>query len=289
MKFVLLQNFIDKIRKKPNTTKLITYKWLSYKNTKNVETLILGSSHLANGYYAQNGEFNFALPSQDLYYSYNLYKKINRSTIKNIVVAFSVFTPGLSIVKTKCSDLCIPYKLLFDIEYQDDAFIQEKKNLYLEKEIEKEIKTYIKAYKEGDAEYGNLLRYPSPKFNAPKAVTRSLKHLKNNQREKDQMVFCKNIIDEAASNGQNVIFVLPPTTKAYRASLPATDLMFEKLYKLCNNKQHVMIINLFDTKIFDKKDFTNEDHLNKKGAIKCSSYIRSRIIHHFYTNQEVGQ
>ena len=278
MKIKILQEIWDKIRNKPTFTKLLVYKYFGYQqNAQNVHTLILGSSHLANGFYSQEGEYNFALPSQDLYYAYNLYKKLNQKNLKNIIIAFSVFTPGLSIIKTKCADFCVSYKVLMDIEYQDVEEAQSKNLPELEKSIKKEVDLYKKSLKIPANYFGNLLRFPSAKFNSKKAQKRALGHYKNNQRELNQMEFCEKIVQEAGANAQKVYFVLPPCTKSYREALPATEKVFEVLFKLVEQNENAKVLNYYDKDLFDKSEYSNEDHLNKKGAIKLANFIRKDI------------
>ena len=68
MKIEFIQKIIDKIRRKPNFTQILLQKFEGFKKLKDVKTLILGSSHLQNNYIAVEGEYNFAISSQDLYY-----------------------------------------------------------------------------------------------------------------------------------------------------------------------------------------------------------------------------
>ena len=278
MKIEFIQKIIDKIRRKPNFTLILLQKFEGFKKLNDVKTLILGSSHLQNNYIAVEGEYNFAISSQDLYYGYNLYKKLNNPSLKNIVIAFSVFTPGLSIIKTQCADFCIPYKVLFDIDYQDFDVAEEKQLFKLEDNIKKEIEMYLSKDVVSKQYRGNLVWYPHKKFNAQKARERALKHYKNNQRENNQMNFCVNLLNDTCANGQKIYFVLPPVTKSYREALPEKDIVFKDLYNLVKDYDHAKILDYYDTDYFDERaDFTNEDHLNKKGAQKLSTLIRRDI------------
>lgn len=278
MKIEFIQKLIDKITNKPSFSKLLLYKYEAFKQCDDINTIVLGSSHLANGFIAQNNEFNFAMPSQDLYYAYQLYKKLNNEKIKNIIIAFSVFTPGLNIIKTKCAQYCIPYKILFDIDYNNSLDAKEK-NLYeSEEKYIKEFKALNKKLKPIKNYRGNILRYPKTKFNKIKAQNRAMKHYKNNQREDSQIKYCKYILKEADKNNQKVYFILPPATKNYRNALPKVEDLFKCLYSLFDDYKNMQILNYFDSDLFDeKKDFTNEDHLNKNGALKLTQMIRSKI------------
>lgn len=278
MKIEFIQKIIDKIRRKPNFNQMLYSKLEGLKNFDEIKTLILGSSHLQNGYIAEEGEYNFAISSQDLYYGYNLYKKLNNPSLKNIVIAFSVFTPGLSIIKTQCADFCVPYKVLLGIDYQNQEDAKNKKLYEIEDFVKKEAEGFIKSVSLPKNYRGNHIWYPHKKFNAQKARERALKHYKNNQRENNQMNFCVNLLNDTCANGQKIYFVLPPVTKSYRDALPKKDIVFKDLYNLVKAYDHAKILDYYDTDHFDERaDFTNEDHLNKKGAIKLSALIRRDI------------
>lgn len=278
MKIKFLQNIIDKIRNKPNFTKLLVYKVKGYGKLREIETLILGSSHLANGYIPIEGEYNFAMPSQDLYYAYNLYKKFNNYDVENLVIAMSVFTPGLSIIKTQCAEFSVPYKVLLGIDYQEEEFAQ-KKDLYsLEQKCQEEIEKYKKEIRIPYEYYGGLLKFPHKKFDVEKAHERALGHLKNNQRPISQMHYCNKILDMAKQYNQRVFFVIPPVTKAYREVLPNKEFLFKDLYEIVKNYDNAIVLDYYDTGLFnEKKDFTNEDHLNQRGAEKLAKLVREKI------------
>ncbi len=275
MKIRIIQKLIDKIRKKPTFDSALADKWVGFKKLDDIETLVLGSSHLQNGYVAKEKEFNFAISSQDLYYGYNIYKLVNNPTLKNIVISFSVFTPGLSIIKTSQADFCLPYKTLMGIEYQyiEDA---KNKNLFkLEKSTKKDLEKYQKKLTLPKEYRGNMTWYPHKKFLDTEAKERALKHYKNNQRENSQMQYCVNLLEETRKNNQKVYFVLPPATIGYREALASKEELFKDLFDLVKQYDNAKILNYYDTDLFDENtDFTNEDHLNKQGALKLSNLIR---------------
>ncbi len=116
------QKVIDILRYKyyyKNHFDTIYKKHLSLENNINkIQTLVLGSSH---GHYAflpkEETEFNLSIRSQDLYYSYKLYQKYasKLSNLKNIILFYSVFSPGFEIEKTSNRFLCIPYIFIYNI------------------------------------------------------------------------------------------------------------------------------------------------------------------------------
>jgi len=278
MRINFIQNLIDKIRNKPNFTKQLVYKIEGYNKAENVSRIILGSSHLANGYYAVEGEYNLAMPSQDLYTAYELYKRLNRPDIKQVIIAISAFTPGLSTIKTISADFCVSYKCLLGIDYQYEEDAKEK-NLY-SKEVSccQEIAEYKNNLTIGSDTHGNLLRYPHRNFNNKKLKERALKHFKNNQREISQLPYCEKILEIAKSNNQKVFFVIPPVTKSYVNAIPNKDILFIKLKEIVEKWDNAEIFNFFEAEGFDEKtDFTDEDHLNKNGAVKFANLVRGLV------------
>lgn len=140
MKINYIQKIIDFIRRKKRINKYfykIQKKIKNYEfiiNTEqNIHTLILGSSHLERGYLPDENEYNLATTSQDLYYTNQLYKLYNNDKIKKIIIAFSVFSPGYSLIKTKRVSMPVKFKVLTDINYQDINIAKENNLVKLEK------------------------------------------------------------------------------------------------------------------------------------------------------------
>ena len=107
--------------------------------------------------------------------------------------------------------------------------------------------------------------------------TRALKHYKINQREKIPMEYFKKLLDETASNEQKIYIILPPALDAYKNPLPTSDIIFEELYKTCEDYSHVKILNLYDNTEFTATDFVDGDHVNEAGAIKMTQKIHDFI------------
>lgn len=276
MRINFVQEIIDRLRHKIPSLKTLVKKKYGYMtvNASSINTLILGSSHLACGFRAGEGEFNFASPSQDLYYAYNLYKKYNTEFVKDIILSFSVFTPGHILIRTKMSKYCILYKLLFDIDYQDKEIAQ-KQGLYkLEKSYRKEIERYINKEKPVFENYcGNMSEYPEDEFNRKKIKEQALKHYKNNQRKNNQIDFLVKLIDETSINNQNLYIVIPPAEDEYRSYLPESRELFSKLYKVCEGYKNVKILNFYNSKEFKHSDFCDGHHLKLQGAEKLTQLI----------------
>jgi hypothetical protein len=94
-----------------------------FKTSKNVNTLVMGSSHgdySFNPRYYTPGAYNFCWASQDLYYSYNVYLKLFQQApnLNTVVLFFSVFSPGFDLYMTSEYLRCVVYKKIVDIDYK---------------------------------------------------------------------------------------------------------------------------------------------------------------------------
>lgn len=240
-------------------------------NINNTQTLILGSSH---GESAINPKFlkktyNLSIPSQDLYYSYLLYKKYNTNKIKNIVLFYSVFSQGFNLIKTSEKQRGLLYDLIFSIPYKiknDDTNIEkEKYNNYL---------SNIKKYLIIDKDYHG---YNQNSFFIKMNIStkkRAIKHHKENIRKISQLIYIKKIYKLSKLYNQNFIIIIPPAQKIYRNYIPNSDKLFKKLFIL-TNKLGIKVYNFYKNNNFTVNDFWDSDHLNNQGAIKLTKLIKN--------------
>lgn len=242
-------------------------------NKYNIQTLIIGSSH---GDYAVNplflkNTFNMSMSSQDLYYSYYLYKKNNTKKIKNIILFYSVFSQGFNLIKTSEKQRCLLYSLIFDIPFQSKIDILEiEKNKYIQ---------YLNNLKKNLIIDNNYLGYEQHHFfiklnNSIK--NRAKKHYKENIRNNSQLIYIEKICKLAKNNNQNIFIVIPPAQEKYRSYIPKSDILFKKILET-TNKFKIKIFNFYEDKRFLSNDFWDSDHLNNRGAIKLTKLLKNNI------------
>ena len=285
MRIRCVQNIIDKIRFKkkvkfscPEFLPTMYYKIETLKKLKNIETLVLGSSHGEYGFIANKPkEYNLSASYQDLYYSYNLYKKFNTKELKNIILFYSVFSPGNQLIKTKYYHICSQYKILADIDYQCSEVLIDKDIDSIEKDNIVCINKLRKDIKINKSDRGNCLSYAFP-CRTDNVQSRTIPHYKNNQRNNNQNKYLQLLIDEAQECNQKVIIVLSPATSEYKKELPSSKCLFKEVFDLIeeNLYQNAKIINLYDME-FSKNLFGDWDHLNKDGAEIVSKIIRDQM------------
>lgn len=125
----------------------------------------------------------------------------------------------------------------------------------------------------GEANYSCI----NTKRNINEIHKRALAHFKINQKSSNQMDYCVKLIKETKENEQNLYFVLPPMHQRYKKVWPNSNIIFERLYKICQKYSHVQILNLYDSKEFEDNNFMDADHLNHNGAAKMSAIMHEAI------------
>lgn len=242
-------------------------------NQEQIETLVLGSSTARDGFLPEHiFDFNLGTSSQDLYRTYNLYKwctQQNSKSLKNIIVFFDVFTPGLQLEKTATAYRTIVYKQLYNIPY---AF--KLKRMY--KHFEKLCKNYFNTYQAvTDDYYGQSVFDVQENPNYIQDTAQ--KHMKHNQRHNNQIAYLEKLILLAKQNNHNVYIVVPPYRADYRKYLPENKIVFQELNAFLKKHNQVTLLNFFDDARFETNDFNDCHHLNKNGATKLTEIIKQYI------------
>ena len=181
----------------------------AFVDCNNIKTIILGSSHGRDGYIPEKTSFNLANSSQDLYRAYKVYEYLTKNDkkckiLKNIILFWSVFHPGLQLEKTKEYLKCIPYKVFYNADYPVPFPISD----------EKYIKKLQKLYKK--TKYPDNYRGKSfYDVNHDGEITEQLikKHIKNTKRNNNQIQYVEKILNLAHKYNHKLYIVLPHTDK----------------------------------------------------------------------------
>ena len=237
-----------------------------------VKTLILGSSHGYYGYRADEklDEFNGAESSQDLYYSYEIYKQFSDAPkLKNVVLFYSVFSPGNILELTAEKWRCDFYRLFYGIPYR---FTPEKAKENVMKSlagfiISEQEKAPVDAHYTGNCDYSFFMT----SFDLNKRVK---KHLKSNCRRENQTEFVRKAILLAKEKGHNLYIVIPPHRSDYTNLLSPFEELFPDLLAI---KDDVNILSFLRDPRFYDSDFGDMDHLNQTGAEKLTAFIREAM------------
>lgn len=214
-------------------------------------------------------EINACDPSQDLYYSYKIYDKYaNSPKLKNIILFYSVFSPGYLIELSPeewRSDL---YKFFFDIPYR---FSTE----YEKQPVLNDLALFIADVKNAPHDFHYTGNCPHTAFNPPDTdpEIRAKAHLKGAVRDENQNSYLESMAKLAFEKGHNLYVIIPPYRSDYTSFLPSFEETFSALLKL----KEINIISFFSDKRFSDSDFGDTDHLNENGAKKLTNLIREEI------------
>ena len=236
-----------------------------------VETLVLGSSHGDFDFHAAGNEFNFCISSQDLYTSYEIYKKYaDLKNLKTVILFYSVFSPGFDQEMTNDREAPVIYKTLLDIPYRHP-----ERNNY-----EKTEKAFLK-YARSDKYYYDHMdargNFDHSSFISSDIASdvekRVIGHLKNNARENRQTKYVAEMRKLAEERGHTFAVVIPPARSDYMQRMPPRETVFKDLFAL----KDVRVLDYFGSPDFSDDDFGDMDHLNLQGALKLSGFIRDAL------------
>ena len=246
------------------------YKFVGLQKCKNIENIVIGSSHGRDAFVPGVRDYNLANSSQDLYRMYKLYEyvvKHNGQNLKNVIVFWSVFHPGFQLEKTKEGLHCVPYKVLYDIDYAcemypvDNRVVQNIENLMSTTVVPNNYR-------------GKSFYIPGHSDKTEKIAE---KHLKNTTRNNNQIRYLAKIVEMARRNNHRVYVVMPPYRKDYIDCLPNDNLVFAELFEFLGHNQDVRLINLHRDTDFNDTDFDNCDHCNERGGRKVTTKINKII------------
>lgn len=243
------------------------------KNKEYVKTLVLGASTGRDGFLpSEISEFNLGSSSQDLYRTYNLYKwciNSDAKNLKNIIIFFDVFTPGLQLEKTSEAYKAIMHKCLYDIPY---AFKLHRKYRRFEKICNKHFQS---AQVQTDNYYGQSFYDTSGNESDVQNIVQ--KHMKNNQRKNNQIAYLDKLATLANRYNHNIYIVIPPYRDDYRKHLPEHDVVFQELHDFIKRHKNITLLDFMADDNFNHCDFNDCHHLNKNGATKLTAAIKTKI------------
>ncbi len=279
-------NFLNKLKLKQiekkhkiNKNEFSIYKLKKIGIERNKDSIIhlfLGSSHgmlgINTNFYKNCTAYNLCIGSQDLYYSYELYKKYADicHNLEYVYLTYSVFSAGYELQKTINSRFAYYYKKVFDINFK-----YKPHKTFLEKELNFLDKLTNDIYcPKGYTGYQESI---SP-FNYDVAIKDVKSHLKHAFRNNGQENFVKEFAQLAKQKGHKLIVIIPPHSYEYKyyckkiandIGVKYTDI-FDSLYNQVNDFK---ILNFFNNNNFNNEDFMDWEHLLPSGCLKLTKII----------------
>ena len=237
-----------------------------------IETVVLGSSHAQSGFCETKRDINLGISSQDLYYSYQLYLKCRLmfSNLKRVVLYYSDFSAGFEEERSHMIFESLKYNHYFGIPPKNPI-------IYAEKGLDTTLN--FAPFEVEDLSFDDPFPFPffAEGLTTPEGIKdRVEKHLKNALRNNNQTAFVEKLIRAVAADGLQLLIVVPPVTAGYLSHIPADLNVFEPLENvLAKYKGQVKYLNCYRDTDFLQEDFSDSDHLNRRGAEKLTAKIHN--------------
>ncbi|WP_397363421.1 hypothetical protein [Olleya sp. R77988] len=270
----------------------------SYKNQqikqyyKSAKTLVFGDSHAFYGLnpdYFSSPTFNASNVSQSVYFDQLLFNKHVDSfqQLKNVVLTVAYTTLSEEDDKLDLKWRKYFYQKQMNLEVSIIKNYDPKKySLALVNRVSETIK-YLKDYiKDGTLATSYPNGFITTNLVEKSRVDLDVSAIRVTKKHEDGLLdFSQNtkriqeIITACKARGINVFLVSYPVNYRYADLIKSIKLA--KMYQVCNVlakiNSNVTYINLFEDKRFEDSDFFDANHLNVKGAEKCSK-ILAKII-----------
>ena len=269
------------IRNKPND--------YSYKNTyltdnaKDIETLILGSSHSFYGinpqYFSMN-TFNASHVAQSLKWDYFIFNKFKNKMInlKHVIIPISYFSLFYDLEGGDADWRIKDYKIYYDAEEPSFKYNSEVLNRKL-------VPLFLKFYKSFTGEDKGI--YCSTKgFGIRSALkdvdmvtsgetAAKIHTVENYDAFNGNLKILEKFIADCKAMNVNVLLISLPAWETYRKHLNTDQLKktVDTCLELSGKFENVKYYSFFSDRRFVLEDFANADHLNDLGAEKISRIL----------------
>lgn len=266
------------------------------KNSAEIETLILGSSHSFYGFnpeYFSSNTFNASHISQSLNYDYEILKKYKDQfkNLKTIILPISYFTLFGKLEAGSESWRVKNYIIYYDLNSSKSLTDYSE---VLSNRIDVNIKRIVSYYVLGNSTISCTKLGWGTNYNSQNArdliasgKTAAQRHtIDNVNSDKYQEIFNENrlilnsIIKWCAKNNVNVLLLTPPAFETYRQNLNQEQLKItvNTTRNICSKYDNCIYYNLLSDTNFVATDFYDADHLSEIGAKKLSVLINQKIV-----------
>lgn len=281
-------------------------------SSENVESVIIGNSYPLVGIeerLLKKNTIKLAMSSQDLYYSFELAKKVisNNANIKQCIfgISYYILRHDLSKGESEYSKNMITniyYPLLNDIHNSKLHNIDSPKTLKdfdldilianifdmekIEKHFNSQIYNKCKNYyneianpRKSHIKWEDFSRYEKELIGLDRANQHN-KLFKYEDTKLEYSSILNDFLEFIDSRNIELIIVVFPNTRYYSNHIvPEFKREFDEVIERFKNKS-IRIIDLrkYEDK-FNDSDFWDSDHLNESGAVKATNYIKMEIEH----------
>jgi hypothetical protein len=264
-------------------------------NSKQIETLILGSSHAffnLNPDKFDSFTFNAGINSQSLYYDYKILNKYKNvlPNLKTIILPISY--PSLwGSIKLKNSSHAITknYEMYYAIGEEDtDLFYLEILNRPLKTNLKRLFRYFVldrsPSYSTNNGWGIRLFDSLNKKTigdgeKIAKGQTFAIHSKERQEVLKQNVKLIRKMIDWTKQNDISILFLTTPCHHSYRDHLNAEQLNFTINFveNLSAQNDHCSYENMLNHSAFKSKDYRDPHHLSVNGANKLSKIINEKV------------
>jgi hypothetical protein len=265
------------------------------KNSAEIETLILGSSHAYYGFnpiYFSSKTFNGSHISQSFDYDYEIFQKYQCrfKNLKTIVLPISYFSihgkleEGTEAWRVKNYVIYYDFKTAKKIEHYSEVLSHP-----IKANVERLISFNV--YKKSalscsELGWGKRTEFTEQDNLLESGKSSALRHTYSNLNDNKlktslhhNIVILKKIVEQCKIKNIKILFLTLPAYKSYRENLnkEQLDICLQTGKNLQSDYTNVIYLNLLADDFFNSEDFQDADHLSSKGAEKLSKVINRKI------------
>jgi|SRR5690554_1620631 len=261
-------------------------------NYNKTEVLIFGNSHTFYGLnpkYFDQSSYNIANISQSIYFDKLLFDR-HIDGFKDLkYVVLNIEYTSLSQKDNTMEDFWRKYfyQAQMDLEVSIIPFYDIRQySLALSRSFKNSINSINQYYKNGtitecdEFGWGNIYTYENRRLNLDELAVRTVrKHEDNSMDFEVNMQRIKSIIKKCNEKNIRIILVSMPVHKSYseKVNHEKVKAIHSVAENLAREHSNTSYINLFYDENFLDDDFFDPDHLNNKGAEKCSEIVNEFI------------
>ena len=260
-------------------------------HAKDIETLIIGSSHTLYGInpeFIDGRVFNSSNVSQTIDLDLEILKRYGKdfTKLKHVIIRLSYTTLFEKLSKSSEKWRMKDYAIYYDIE---DGFSVSNNSELISVKLKTNLKRIYKYYIQGE----NTLNTSNLGWGTD-ANSSIIKDLKKTGLEvaKKHTIIDQSLYNENLKTLETIVeFCKIKNITTFLVTLPgyesyASNLNSQQLAKTINTAQQIaddndncVYLNLLENDLFKSEDFFDGDHLNEKGAEKLSLLINKLLKH----------
>ncbi|MGR7813230.1 hypothetical protein [Lacinutrix undariae] len=266
------------------------------KNSNEIETLILGSSHTYYGVdpsYFSSNTFNASHVSQYPNHDFEILKKYqsNFKNLKTVILPISYFTYATRLKDGKEAWRIKNYMIYYDLNISKS--LSDNSEVFGNKtstNIKRIASSYIlnkSVITSSNLGWGTIYNATKQKDLEETGKKAALRHTqKESNTDKSKQIINKNksnveaIVKWCEERNIKIILITTPTYKTYHENLNSEqlNLMINTNNEIATKYENCTYLNLLSDSNFIAKDYYDADHLSEIGAKKLSLMLDQAII-----------